>query len=59
MLQPGEQIIATLILPNITRSESNESDNEIEYNMRNILLEKSCIKCGGETITWPFSENQN
>ena len=28
----------------------------IEYNMRNIFLEKSYTKCGGETITRPFSK---
>ena len=49
-------------MPNITRSESNQTMKFcqlIEYKMRNILLEKSCTKCGGETITRPFSENQN
>ena len=28
----------------------------IECNRRNIFLEKSYIKCGGETIPGPFSE---
>ena len=28
----------------------------IEYNEKNILLEKSDIKCGGETIPSLFSE---
>ena len=28
----------------------------IEYNMRNIFLEKSYIECGEETIPRPFSE---
>ena len=28
----------------------------IECNMRNIFLEKSYIKCGGETNPRPFSE---
>ena len=27
-----------------------------EYNMRNILLQKSYRKCGGETIPKPFSK---
>ena len=27
-----------------------------EYNMGNILLEKSCTKYGGETSPRPFSE---
>ena len=29
----------------------------IEYNMRNIFLEKSYRKCGGGNITGPFSKN--
>ena len=28
----------------------------ISYNMRNIFLEKSHTKCGGETSPGPFSE---
>ena len=28
----------------------------IEYNKRNIFLEKSCPKCGGKTIPGPFSK---
>ena len=28
----------------------------IEYNMRNIFLEKSSTKCGEETIPRPFSK---
>ena len=28
----------------------------IEYNMRNIFLEKSYTKCSGETSPRPFSE---
>ena len=31
-------------------------DQLIEYNMRNIFLEKSYTKCGGETSPGPFSE---
>ena len=30
----------------------------IEYNMRNIFLEKSYTKCGGE-VPGPFLEKQN
>ena len=29
----------------------------IERNMRNIFIEKSYTKCGGETSPRPFSEN--
>ena len=28
----------------------------LEYNMRNIFIEKSYTKCGGETIPRPFSQ---
>ena len=28
----------------------------IEYSLRNIFLEKSYTKCGGETIPRPFSK---
>ena len=31
----------------------------IEYNMRNIFLEKSYTKCGGETFPDPFLKIQN
>ena len=28
----------------------------VEYNMRNIFIEKSYTKCGGDTIPRPISE---
>ena len=28
----------------------------IEYNIRNVFLEKSYTKCGGDTTLTPFSE---
>ena len=28
----------------------------IEYNMKNIFVEKSCTKCAGETIPRPLSK---
>ena len=31
----------------------------IEYNMKNIFVEKSYTKCAGETIPRPLSKNQN
>ena len=31
-------------------------DQLIDYNMRNIFLEKSYTKCDGETSPRPFSE---
>ena len=30
---------------------------QIEYNMRNIFVEKSYTKCAGETIPRPLSKN--
>ena len=46
-------------MPNISRSKGNQTmkfDQLIECNMRNIFLEKSYTKCGGETSPRPFSE---
>ena len=57
--KPGYQPIAILILRNISRSKDNQImkfGQLIEYNMRNIFLEKSYTKCGGETIPRPFSK---
>ena len=54
--QPGKQTIALQILPNISRSKDNQTmkfDQLIKYNIRNIFLEKSYTKCGGETIPTP------
>ena len=53
------QTIAIHILTNIPRSKDNKVmkfGQLIDYNMRNILLENSCTKCGGDTILWPFSK---
>ena len=58
-LQPGKQTIAMHLLPNISRSKGNQTmkyGQLIEYNMRNIFLEKSYTRCGGETIPRPFSK---
>ena len=47
------------MLPNISRSKGDQTmkfGQLIEYNMRNIFLEKSYSKCGGETSPEPFSE---
>ena len=54
----GEKIIAIHILFNILRSKGNQAmkfDQLIEYDMRNIFLEKTYTKGGGETIHRPFS----
>ena len=60
--QRGQQTIAIHILLNISRSKSNQAmkfGQLIEYNMRNIFIEKSYTKCAGETIPRPFLKNQN
>ena len=57
--QTGKQTSAIHILPYISRSKDNKTmkfGQLIEHNMRNILLERSYIKCGGETSTKPFSK---
>ena len=57
--QRGKQTIAIHIFTNIWRSKDNQamkSDRLIEYNMKNIFLEKSYSKWGGETIVRPFSK---
>ena len=56
--QPGKQTVVIHIVPNILRSKGNQTMKFvqlIEYNMRNIFLEKSYTKCGGETSRRPFS----
>ena len=57
--QLGQPTIAIDILPNISRSKGNQAmkfGQLIEYNMRNIFVEKSYIKCAGETIPRPLSK---
>ena len=57
--QPGKQIIAIHILPNISRSKDSQTmefGQLKEYNMRNIFLEKSYTKYGGETSPRSFSK---
>ena len=49
--QPGKQTIAIHILPNISRSKGNQAiklGRLIQYNMRNIFLEKSIARFGGK-----------
>ena len=46
-------------MPNISGSKGNQAiqfAHLIERNMRNVFLEKSFTKCGGETSPRPFSE---
>ena len=56
--QPGKQTIAIHTFPNITKNKGNQTvkcGQLIEYNMRNIFLEKSYTKCVGESILRPIS----
>ena len=51
--------IAIHILPNISRSKDNQTmkfGHLIEYNIRNLFIEKSYTKCGKKTIPRPFPE---
>ena len=55
--QPVYQTIAIHLLPNISRSKTNQATKFgqlIEYNIRNTFLEKSYTKCAGETIPRPL-----
>ena len=55
--QPRKQTIAINILLNISRNKDNQTMKPgqlIEHNTRNIFLESSYTKCGGETIPSPF-----
>ena len=57
--QTGKQIIPIQILLNVSRSKDNQTmkfGQSIEYNMRNIFLEKSQTKRDGETSSRPFSQ---
>ena len=57
MSQTGKQIITMYVLPNISRGTGNQTmkfSQLIEYNMRNIFLEQSYIKCDQETLPRPF-----
>ena len=55
----GKPTTTIYILPNISKSKRSQImkfGQLMEYNMRNIFLEKSCTKCGGETISRFFSK---
>ena len=55
--QRAKQTIAIQILPNISRIKGNQTmkfGHLIEYNMRNIFLQKSYAKCGAENIPRSF-----
>ena len=56
--QSGKHTIAIHTLPNIWSKDNltMKFGQFIEYNRRNILLEKSYTKSVGETIPRPFSK---
>ena len=57
--QPCQQAVVIHILYNISRIKGNQTmkfGQLIDYNIRNIFLEKPYTKCGGETSPRPFSE---
>ena len=57
--QTGYQTITIHILPCISRSAGNQTKKFgqlIEYNVRNIFLEKSYINYDGKTSPRPFSK---
>ena len=58
--QPGQQTILIQILPNISRSNGNQTMKfgQLECNMTNIFLEKSYTKCERETSPTSFSEKK-
>ena len=55
--QPGKKTISIHTFANISRSKRNQRmkfGQLLEYNMRNIFLEKLYIGCSGETIEDSF-----
>ena len=55
--QTGQQIFTIRILSSISRGKSNQIikfGHLIEYIIRNIFLEKSASKCGGEASAITF-----
>ena len=55
----GKLIITIHILPNVSRSEANQTmdlGKLIEYNMGNIFLVKLCTKCVEKISPRPFSK---
>ena len=61
--QPEKQSVAIHILPNMSRRKSNQTKKFgqlVEYNMKNIFLEKLYTKCGTKISTPDsFLKNQN
>ena len=54
-----EKMIIIHILPEISKSKGNQTvkfGQLLQYNIRNIFLEVSCTKFGGETSPRPFTK---
>ena len=60
--QTAQQIITVHIFSNTSGSKVNQTvkfSQLIEYNMRNIFIEKSSIKCCQEASPGTFYKNQH
>ena len=60
--QTGKQITKIDILFNISRSKGHQTmkfGQLIEYNMRNVFLEKSYTKCDGKASRTPSLDQQS
>ena len=60
--QPGKQTVIIQILPNISRSKGNQTmkfGHIIEYNTRNIFLQKPYPKCGGRNYLQTLYKKSN
>ena len=60
--QPRKEAIAMYILPNISRSKGTQAmkfGQLVEYNMRNIFLEKSYANVVEKQFLDPFLKNHN
>ena len=61
-LQPSQQAIAIHILTKFSSSTGNQATQFgqiIEYNIKNIFIQKSYSKCCGEAIPRTFSKKLN
>ena len=56
MVKKQLQYTYYLLSKEVKAIDSIKLDQLIEYNMRNIFVEKSYIECGGETIPRLFSK---
>ena len=57
--QPGKQILAIHVLVNISKSKRNQTmkfGQLIEFNMKNIFVEKTFTKCVEKTSPTPLSK---